>query len=418
MAQIHKKFTDSQVKELVRRYVNKEIKRKYVQEILGIGKTRFFELVKNYNENKDDFSVGYVRKNSTRSIPEEVENNIMAELKAEKGLIDDKKMPTKSYNYSYIRDRLLYDYSQKVALSTIIDRAKRNGFYLGKQSKEKHHDREVLTNYVGELVQHDSSHHRWSPYANSMWYLITTIDDYSRYMLYAKFVERETTWTHIEATESVILKYGLPYSYYVDSHSIFRFVQGRDSLYRNHYLLTDDAQTQWKRVLNDLGVNVIYAISPQAKGKAERPYGWLQDRIVRTCAREGIDDIEDGEKVLSKEMDRYNYKQVHSTTGEIPYIRFKRALSDKVSLFREFDLLPQYKSTKDIFCIKMTRIIDAYRQISINNLKLKLSGKPRDTAEINIYPIDNELTELRIWCNKQLIDVIKVKPCDLNMVHF
>ena len=66
----------------------------------------------------------------------------------------------------------------------------------------------------------------------------------------------------------------------------------------------------------------------------------------------------------------------------------------------------------------MARIIDAYRQISINNLKLKLSGKPRDTAEINIYPIDNELTELRIWCNKQLIDVIKVKPCDLNMVHF
>ena len=51
MAQLHKKFTDSQVKELVSRYLNKEIKRKFVQEILGIGKTRFFELVKNYSEN-------------------------------------------------------------------------------------------------------------------------------------------------------------------------------------------------------------------------------------------------------------------------------------------------------------------------------------------------------------------------------
>lgn len=418
MAQLHKKFTDSQIKELVSRYLNKEIKRKFVQEILGIGKTRFFELVKNYNKNKDGFSVGYVRKNSTRSIPKEVENNIMAELKVEQGLIDDKRMPIRSYNYSYIRDRLLNDYSQKVALSTIIDRAKKNGFYLGKQSNKKHHDREVATNYVGELLQHDSSHHKWSPYCNSMWYLITTIDDYSRYMLYAKLVERETTWTHIEAIESVILKYGLPHSYYVDSHSIFRFVQGRDSLYRKHYLLTDDAQTQWNRVLSDLGVNVIYALSPQAKGKAERPYGWIQDRIVRTCAREGIADIEDAEKVLSKEMNRYNYKQVHSTTGEIPYIRFKRAVSDKVSLFREFDLLLPYESTKDIFCIKMTRIIDAYRKISINNLKLKLNGKPRETAEINIYPIDKEITELRIWCNKQLIDVIKAKPGDLNMVHF
>ena len=117
-------------------------------------------------------------------------------------------------------------------------------------------------------------------------------------------------------------------------------------------------------------------------------------------------------------MNRYNYKQIHSTTGEIPYIRFKRAVNDKVSMFREFDLLPPYESTKDIFCIKMTRIIDAYRKISINNLKLKLNGKPRETAEINIYPIDKEITELRIWCNKQLIDVIKAKPGDLNMVNF
>ena len=83
-------------------------------------------------------------------------------------------------------------------------------------------------------------------------------------MLYAKLVERETTWTHIEAIESVVLKYGLPYSYYVDSHRVFRFVQGRDSLYRKHYLQTDDTQTQWNRVLSDLGVNVIYAL---LKGK-------------------------------------------------------------------------------------------------------------------------------------------------------
>lgn len=62
--------------------------------------------------------------------------------------------------------------------------------------------------------------------------------------------------------------------------------------------------------------------------------------------------------------------------------------------------------------------LQLYRQISINNLKLKLNGKPRETAEINIYPIDKEITELRIWCNKQLIDVIKTKPGDLNMVHF
>lgn len=110
----------------------------------------------------------------------------------------------------------------------------------------------------------------------------------ARYILYAALIERESSWTHIQALESVILKYGLPYSYYVDSHCIFRFVQGRDSVHRTHYSLTDEVDPQWKQVLKDLDVHVTYALSPQAKGKIERPYEWLQDRIVRTCAREGI----------------------------------------------------------------------------------------------------------------------------------
>ena len=87
MSQLHKKFTDSQVKELVGHYLNKEIKRKFLKEILGIGKTRFFELVKNYSEKKDDFSIEHLRKNSTRPMLEDVENIILAELKIEQSLM-------------------------------------------------------------------------------------------------------------------------------------------------------------------------------------------------------------------------------------------------------------------------------------------------------------------------------------------
>ena len=46
-----------------------------------------------------------------------------------------------------------------------------------KRFTDDHHDREVLTNYAGEIVQHDSSHHKWSPYAQEKWYLITSLDD-------------------------------------------------------------------------------------------------------------------------------------------------------------------------------------------------------------------------------------------------
>lgn len=214
----------------------------------------------------------------SQELSEETEENIIRELSLEKKLIENKDMPIRFYNYSYIKDQLYDRYGQKVSLPTIIDRAKKNDFYFPRPER-KTHDREVLTNYVGELIQHDSSYHKWSPYAGEKWHLITSLHDYSRKLLYADFVVKETTWDHILALESVLLRYGLPLSYYVDSHSIFRFVQGRDSFWRRHYKVTDEADPQWKQVLNDCQVKVIYALSPQARGKIERPYGWLQDRI-------------------------------------------------------------------------------------------------------------------------------------------
>lgn len=227
----------------------------------------------------------------------------------------------------------------------------------------------IITNHAGELIQHDSSHHRWSPYVDQKWYLITSIDDYSRYILFADIVERETSWRHIMALETVCLTQGIPLSYYVDSHSIFRFVQGRDSFWREHRKVTDEADPQWKQVLKDCRIKVIYALSPQAKGKIERPYRWLQDRLVRTCAREHISVINQVHDVLDYEVKRYNEHQVHSTTGKIPAIRFERALKEKKTLFHPFRVPFPYESTKDIFCIREKRITNAYRKISFSGTK-------------------------------------------------
>src|SRR4030042_1535625 len=220
MSKIHKRFSCDEVKELLERYLKKKIERKYIQEILGIGKSRFFMLISLYREDPQRFTTHYER-NTPARISKEIEHNIVKELSIEKGIIENKEIPLKSYNYSFIKDRLRKKYRQKVSLTTIIRRAKTHGFYL-----------------------------------------------------------KKTPWAHILALQTVILQHGLPYCYYVDSHSIFRFVQGRDSLWRKHHLLTDEATPQWKQVLDDCNVKVTYALSPQAKGKMERPYGWLQDRLV------------------------------------------------------------------------------------------------------------------------------------------
>jgi hypothetical protein len=303
MSQLHKRFTSDEVKELLERYLKKEVERWYIQEILAIKKRRFFTLLNQYRKDPKHFSIKYQRTTPARISPE-VEQNLLKELTIEKGIIQDKEIPLKSYNYSFIKDHLRKKYRQKVSLTTVIRRAKKHGFYL-KKSKRTPHDREVLTRYVGELIQHDASYHLWAPAAQEKWYLITSLDDYSQLILYAALVKKETTWAHILALQSVILQYGLPYCYYVDSHSIFRFVQGRDSLWRKHHLLTDEATPQWKQVLQDCNVKVTYALSPQAKGKMERPYGWLQDRLIRTCVREDVTKIQEAQKVLNQELHRY-----------------------------------------------------------------------------------------------------------------
>jgi hypothetical protein len=95
--------------------------------------------------------------------------------------------------------------------------------------------------------------------------LITSIDDFSRKLLFAEFFLRETAWAHIQAAQALFLAYGAPVRYYVDNLRVFRFVQNRDSVWRDHKLVTDDVDPQWRQVMRMMGVDVSYALSPQAK---------------------------------------------------------------------------------------------------------------------------------------------------------
>jgi len=419
MAQIHKRFGDSEVKALLEKYIKKEVERKYIEEMLGVKRRRFFELLKSYKEDPDSFTVKYKRKKPTRKIDIKTEKAILSELKIEKDLIDLDDNPIVDYNYSYIKDRLESKYNTTAALPTIIGRAKKHGFYI-KKKKRPGHDREVVTNYAGELIQHDSSHHNWSPYSEKKWYLITSIDDCSRFLLYYNLVEAETSWAHICALEDVALIYGLAYSYYFDSHSIFRFVQGRDSFWRKHYKVTDDVDPQVKKILIDLGIKVRYALSPQAKGKVERPYRWLQDRIVRTCAREGVKDIGDAIEILRGEAERYNFKQRHSVTGEVPYYRLRRLTDEGKSLFREFVLPSPYTSSKDIFSLRDERTVNPYRKISFNKLVFPIKGAPiREKVDLRIVPdMVSGMAEIRMWYKDNFIGIQKARNEDINLKNF
>jgi len=417
MAQLHKRFSDEQVKDMLKRYLNGEIGRSYLQQMLGVGKSRFFALIYRYRKSPESFSVQYQRRSPLRMDPK-TEAGILKELKIDQQAIENPQVPLRSYNYSYVKERLRSKYHQQASLSTIIERAKKHGFYL-KRKAHKAHDREVLTRYAGELIQHDSSHHLWAPAAQEKWYLITSLDDFSRYLFYAKLVESETVWTHIDALQRLVLRYGYPYAFYVDCHAIFRFVRGRDALHVRQSCLTDDVDPQWKQVLLECGIQPKYALSPQAKGKIERPYRWIQDHLVRTCVREDVSDIAAANQILYKEVHEYNYKRIHSTTGEIPARRFEQALREKRSLFRAFKIPPPFQSAKDLFCFRIQRTTDAYRRVSLDNLIFKVNGvSHHQPLTLRIAPRSQDLAEVRFWNNNRLVDVQIIKTAELKGVHF
>lgn len=218
--------TSGQVRIMLSGYFRGILDRSTIEDILGIGKSRFFALLKYYRQAPNKFSLDYHRDSPAR-LPASTETEIEKELIIQKGLVEDSSLPITSYNYSAIRDRLA-ERRITVALSTIIERAKGLDCYVP-HPKQKAHDREVVTAAIGTLIQHDASHHRWSPYAGEKWVLITSIDDFSRKLLYAGFFEQEITWAHIRAAETLIGTYGISLRYYVDSLRVFRFVQGRDS---------------------------------------------------------------------------------------------------------------------------------------------------------------------------------------------
>ncbi len=96
--QLHKNFTDDQVKSFLKSYIDKEIRISYILQMLNIKRRRLFLLLAKYRKDPDNFSIQYTRRTINRKIDPDIERNIVKELKLEKDLIKTKDVPIKYYN--------------------------------------------------------------------------------------------------------------------------------------------------------------------------------------------------------------------------------------------------------------------------------------------------------------------------------
>src|SRR5450432_3988714 len=139
----------------------------------------------------------------------------------------------------------------------------------------------------GELVMQDSSPFRWLEERGPACQLIAVIDDATS-RFYARFTEQDTTEENLRTFGEWLQRYGRPVAHYTDKNSIFR---RSDAMLLREQLRGEKLRSHFGRALHELGIEWIAANSPQAKGRIERLFETLQDRLVKEMRLAGIDSL-------------------------------------------------------------------------------------------------------------------------------
>lgn len=157
----------------------------------------------------------------------------------------------------------------------------------------------------GAMVQLDGSHHDWFEGRAPRCVLMVMVDDATNRMR-ARFCQEETTHASHDVLEGWVRKHGMPASLHVDRDSIYR-CEGEPSIAQQ--LAGKQPQTQFGRAMEQLGVELILANSPQAKGRVERMNGTLQDRLVKELRLAGISDMASANRFLEEKYLRAFHRQ-------------------------------------------------------------------------------------------------------------
>jgi hypothetical protein len=168
------------------------------------------------------------------------------------------------------------------------------GLWQGKRKRPAHRSWRARKEHVGEMVQMDGSHHDWFEGRRAWAVLMVMIDDATNFS-YARFFEAETTEAAMTMVCHYAKRHGLPRSFYVDRDSIYRVNREATT---DEALAGESALTQFGRAMKELGVELICAHSPQAKGRVERRNGVFQDRLVKALRLQGISDLESANRFL------------------------------------------------------------------------------------------------------------------------
>ena len=224
-----------------------------------------------------------------------------------------------------------------------------------KRRPPKHRSRRERYPQEGMLLQIDGSPHDWLEGRGPYLTLIGAIDDATGKVPYAFFQEQEDSKGYFLLLRAIALKEGIPLALYHDRHSIFELAADKLPSIEEQ-LEGKRPLTQFGRLMEELGITSISALSPQAKGRIERLWGTFQDRLVSELRLVGARTIDEANRVLWDFLARYNQK-------------FAVPAKDSGSAYRP---VGEEFAPDEVFCFKDRRSVGADNVVSFERHRLQI----------------------------------------------
>ena len=342
--------------DIVRKAIDKEIKGPQAAEILNLTARHIRRLKRRVVEQGMDGLVHAGRgKPGNCNIPDKEKEKI-------------KKLLHKHYHDfgpTFAAEKLSEDHEISRDPKTVRAIMIGEGLWKPKTKKKQTHRswRQRRSSY-GELQQYDGSYEYWFEDRGSKCCLLAAIDDATGRITQARFDEHEGVWPTFAFWRAYLEKHGKPLAVYVDKFSTYSM---------NHKLAKEnpDTLTQFQRAMESLGVEVIRANSSQAKGRVERLFKTLQDRLIKELRLNGISTVEKANEFLATIF----IPKFDARFGVIP--RSKTDLHAKVSK-------KEKNSFPSVFSKHYERIVRNDYTLSYDNVWYQL----KETQSITVFPKD------------------------------
>lgn len=221
-----------------------------------------------------------------------------------------------------------------------------------KVKRRKYRSRRERKEAFGMMLQVDASSHDWLQGRGPWLTLLGAKDDATGYV-WAQFEEAETTWGYLDLMQEVISAHGVPLSLYADRHSIFHTTREPTLI---EQLKDVVPLTQFGRAMEELGITVFKAWTPQAKGRIERQWATFQDRLVVELRIAKAHTLEQARGVLKRFLEDYNQ-------------RFRFLPRQSAAVFRK---APPKAVLHNILCLKETRRVKKDHTVSFDGLLLQI----------------------------------------------